>query len=391
VLWQFFHSPKHPAQLNQNVSSTTAGSTSAPGKEFKSEPVQIKDSLVQISSGPTLVSNWTLEKFRRDLKSESKIELHDLTHEPLGAIGFIFDSSEWEYLNQAQGQITKTENGRLVWKYEDEKVLLKRTIQASPDHPYLGVEFFAQFKKTRPGYAFVSVSGRAEDKDADLIDRKLVYWSGKSLNSTALKGTIDLAAIKDPVQWVGVTNRYFLLSVISAAPVSPTAVQQGAGPMSGRISMVWPIQSDTITVPVRVFFGPKELQLLHSVEPTLDQTVDFGWFTVVAYPLLRLMNWLFGFFQNYGVAIILLTVLVKLITLPLTYKSMKNMKEMARLQPQLKKIQDKHKDDREALQREMMSFMKTHKYNPMAGCWPMLIQMPIFFSIDKEHFSMDAV
>jgi YidC/Oxa1 family membrane protein insertase len=123
------------------------------------------------------------------------------------------------------------------------------------------------------------------------------------------------------------------------------------------------------------------------VEPTLDQTVDFGWFTVVAYPLLRLMNWLFGFFQNYGVAIILLTVLVKLITLPLTYKSMKNMKEMARLQPQLKKIQDKHKDDREALQREMMSFMKTHKYNPMAGCWPMLIQMPIFFALYRVLYS----
>jgi YidC/Oxa1 family membrane protein insertase len=143
----------------------------------------------------------------------------------------------------------------------------------------------------------------------------------------------------------------------------------------------------TLSVPMRVYFGPKELNILRQVEPTLDHTVDFGWFTVFAYPLLKLLKWLYQFVQNYGVAIILLTLLLKIVTYPLTYKSMKSMKNMAKLQPQLQKIREKHKDDKEALNREMLGLMKNHGYNPMAGCLPMLIQMPIFFALYRVLYS----
>jgi YidC/Oxa1 family membrane protein insertase len=123
------------------------------------------------------------------------------------------------------------------------------------------------------------------------------------------------------------------------------------------------------------------------VEPTLDHVVDFGWFTVFAYPLIKVLKWLYQFVQNYGVAIILLTLLLKVLTYPLTYKSMKSMKNMAKLQPQLQKIRDKYKDDREALNREMLTLMKNHGYNPMAGCLPMLVQMPIFFALYRVLYS----
>ena len=138
---------------------------------------------------------------------------------------------------------------------------------------------------------------------------------------------------------------------------------------------------------MKVFFGAKELALLHEVEPTLDHTVDFGWFTVFAYPLLKIMKWFYQFFQNYGVAIILLTVLVKILTYPLTYKSMKSMKEMAKLQPRIKAIQEKYKNDRESLNREMLNLMRSHGYNPMAGCWPILVQMPVFFALYRVLYS----
>src|SRR6185295_11427705 len=104
----------------------------------------------------------------------------------------------------------------------------------------------------------------------------------------------------------------------------------------------------------KVYFGPKELDSLRAVDPTLDHTVDFGWFTVFAYPLLKLLKWLYQFVGNYGVAIILLTLLLKIATYPLTYKSMKSMKEMAKIQPQLQRVREKYKDDKEALNREML-------------------------------------
>ena len=101
--------------------------------------------------------------------------------------------------------------------------------------------------------------------------------------------------------------------------------------------------------------------------------MDFGWFTLFAYPILKLLKWLYSFVGNYGVSIILLTLLLKLVTYPLTYKSMKSMREMAKLQPQLQKLRERYKDDKEALNREMLAMMKSHGYNPAAGCVPMLI------------------
>ena len=99
------------------------------------------------------------------------------------------------------------------------------------------------------------------------------------------------------------------------------------------------------------------------------------------------MKFLYQYVGNYGVAIILLTLLLKLVTYPLTYKSMKSMKEMARLQPQLARLREKHANDKEALNREMLTLMRGHGYNPVAGCLPIVVQMPIFFALYRVLYS----
>ena len=91
--------------------------------------------------------------------------------------------------------------------------------------------------------------------------------------------------------------------------------------------------------------------------------------------------------KNWGIAIILLTLLIKLLTFPLTYKSMASMKKMAALQPQLNALKEKHANDKEALNRELLTFMRTNGYNPMSGCLPMLIQMPVFFALYRVLYS----
>jgi YidC/Oxa1 family membrane protein insertase len=219
------------------------------------------------------------------------------------------------------------------------------------------------------------------------MDRKLVHYSEKSFNYVDLKGNIEQAAVPFSMNWIGTTNRYFLFSLLKADSAQVTGLVQGLGENKGRIMFVYPTNGNRVSAKFKAFFGPKELGTLRKVDPTLEQTIDFGWFTLFAYPLLRFMKLLNDLVSNWGVAIILLTLAVKLLTFPLTYKSMVSMKQMAKLNPQIQKLKDKYGADKEALNREMMMLMKTQGYNPLAGCLPILIQMPVFFALYRVLYS----
>jgi YidC/Oxa1 family membrane protein insertase len=136
-----------------------------------------------------------------------------------------------------------------------------------------------------------------------------------------------------------------------------------------------------------VFVGPKDLKSLdlergpNGTEVHLGEAIEFGWLAILCRPMLWLMQIFFSVFGNWGVAIILLTVVVKLLTLYWTQKSMRSMKEMQRLKPKMDELRERFKDDKERLNQELMSLYKVHKVNPLGGCLPMLIQMPIWFAL----------
>jgi len=219
------------------------------------------------------------------------------------------------------------------------------------------------------------------------MDRKLVLWSDQSISRKDVTEKIEIEDIATPTNWIGATDRYFLLAMLPTTGSAPKALIQQVRPYEGRASLVFPINTQSVTIPLRVYFGPKELHAVRAVDKTLDSTIDFGWFTAFAYPLLRIMKWFYAAFANWGLAIILLTLLVKLLTFPLTYKSMKSMKQMAKLQPQLQKLRERYADDKETLNREMLTLMRTQGYNPAAGCLPILIQMPVFFALYRVLYS----
>jgi YidC/Oxa1 family membrane protein insertase len=129
------------------------------------------------------------------------------------------------------------------------------------------------------------------------------------------------------------------------------------------------------------------MESLRAVDPILSDTIDFGWTTFIAVPLLQALKWLHTFVKNYGLAIIILTFAIKMLLFPLTYKSTKSMSKIAHLQPQLNALREKYKDDKEKLNTEMMKFMKTNGYNPVGGCLPILLQMPIFFALYRVLFN----
>jgi len=131
----------------------------------------------------------------------------------------------------------------------------------------------------------------------------------------------------------------------------------------------------------QVFLGPKDRETLVAAGHQLDRALDFGWFWFIAIPLLSGLRLLHRFIPNYGVNIILLTTIVKAVTLPLTQTSMKSMKAMQKLQPEMQRLRERYKDDQTTLQKEVMELYKRHRVNPVSGCLPMLLQLPIFVGL----------
>ncbi|TNE46910.1 MAG: membrane protein insertase YidC [Deltaproteobacteria bacterium] len=140
---------------------------------------------------------------------------------------------------------------------------------------------------------------------------------------------------------------------------------------------------------VAAYFGPKYYSNLQKVGKNLQQTINFGFFAFLSRPMLWLMQFFYnsmGSWANWGLAIILLTLLVKLITWPLTHRSMASMKKMQKLKPEMDRLKEKYGDDKESFQREMMNVYVKEGINPISGCLPMLVQMPVWFALYNTLF-----
>lgn len=135
------------------------------------------------------------------------------------------------------------------------------------------------------------------------------------------------------------------------------------------------------TIPFRIYLGPKETDQLKELGVSAEKLVDFGFFTIVAKPLLWFLNLTHGLTKNFGIDIIILSILIKIIFLPLTQISFKSMKEMQKVQPEMARLKETYKNDKARLQQEIMLLYKRRKINPMSGCLPMLIQIPVFIAL----------
>ncbi len=129
------------------------------------------------------------------------------------------------------------------------------------------------------------------------------------------------------------------------------------------------------------FIGPKDHRVLESIDPRLTDMIEYGFFTFIAKPMFKLLLFLYEILGNWGWAIVVITILIRLILFPLTFKGMLSMSKMKELAPKMKELQQKYKDDRQKLNAHMMELYKKHGVNPMGGCLPMLLQIPVFFAI----------
>ncbi len=190
--------------------------------------------------------------------------------------------------------------------------------------------------------------------------------------------------LQGKVSWTGFVDNYFMTSVVPATgnPVSVTlqgSEKQVRTLISEGIQTIGAHEAKAYTY--TLYFGPKKLQILETAGNDLAKSVDFGWFDILGKPMLWLLNFFHQYSGNYGVAIILLTMLIKLVFWPITQKGMSSMKNMQKLQPKIAKLRERYKDDPSKMNQEMMTLYKTYKVNPVGGCLPMLIQIPFFFAL----------
>jgi YidC/Oxa1 family membrane protein insertase len=223
------------------------------------------------------------------------------------------------------------------------------------------------------------------------------------LSSTMVRGELTATTYKRVVaapravtepQWTGFDHPYMLIAMAPNPKVPAVEKFTSATSTLGlmQTDLLYPMTTmgagaPAMTHDVVTYVGPKYYEQLEAADkiagfPTgFKETVDLGWFKVIGRPLLSLLQFLFGLVGNWGIAIVLLTVMVKAATLYWTTKSMRSMKAMAALGPKMKDLQAKYKDDRAKLQQETMALYKHNGVNPLAGCLPIFLQMPIWIAL----------
>ena len=186
------------------------------------------------------------------------------------------------------------------------------------------------------------------------------------------------------ILWTSMEEKYFITSMLPSA--STDVKLRIASPYKGFVSSNFLVQKplapqQASSHSFTLYIGPKEMDTLKNMEKHLEEVIDFGYFSFIAKPLLIALNFFYYFLSNYALAIILLTALIKLIFYPLTKTSLKSMKEMQKIQPQMAAIRKKHKDNKEKMNKEIMELYKRNKVNPLGGCLPMILQIPVFIAL----------
>jgi len=215
-----------------------------------------------------------------------------------------------------------------------------------------------------------------------------VYYLKEAVDTLAVKKIKTPVTLGPDVSWGGYESKYFMAALISQQPSLTSLVLSKEGEdmvsvnLEGPRNVIPPQQAGSFRY--SLYVGPKDHGILKSLGLGLENAIDFGsWIKWLALPLLAALKFIYGFVHNYGMAIIILTLFVKIIFWPLGNISYRSMKGMQKLQPKITELREKFKDDKARLNQEVMSLYKIHKVNPMSGCLPIFIQIPVFFGLYK--------
>jgi YidC/Oxa1 family membrane protein insertase len=266
-------------------------------------------------------------------------------------------------------------------------ILTKQTFRIYPDQYKidLGVDVANQSGTPLRGAFSANLEVVPQEKTGYYSFVGLALLLNDKLEELKANGLSEEKVLKGRVDWMAYESDYFISAIVPEIPFDgvfrgrllKSGLLEGAcGPPTIDLN-----PSQGAAYRYALYLGPRDLGVLKRFGHGLDQAINFGWTDIIAKPLLYVLRFFDQYLRNYGVSIILLTILVKILFWPLTHKSYKSMKEMQKLQPRMAKIREKYKNDKQKMNQEMMALYKTYKVNPMGGCLPMVIQIPVFFAL----------
>jgi YidC/Oxa1 family membrane protein insertase len=238
------------------------------------------------------------------------------------------------------------------------------------------------------------VEGKLEARLANLPDTgKKSYYSfvgvalllNDELEQIKPKKMKDGKFLSGPIGWVAFEDEYFITAVIPEDHAEGSF--QGQSLPSGILKATYMAPSISLNSSEHnishftLYLGPRDLYILKALNKKLEKAIDYGMWDIIAKPLLITLRFFNRYISNYGVSILLLTILIKILFWPLAHKQYKSMKGMQKLQPLMAKIREKYKEDKQQMNKELMGLYKTYKINPMGGCLPLVVQIPVFFAL----------
>ena len=300
----------------------------------------------------------------------------------------------------ANYRVSASTDNEVTFETESHGILLRKTYQWVPDQYYLTMKVSLE-NHTNQGLqgtlGLEAVSQQVSEEKKGFLSflkrgsppKDFVYQgSGKIERFRQKQGSSEFVG---PVAWVGMESQYFLTALINRRLSSEQVLRMT---QEGSVLKQALLPEHVVVSPkgrydedFTLYLGPKDRKHLELAGVGLEGAVDYGWFGVIAVPIAKLLQFFYGWVRNWGLAIILLTVFVKVLTNPLAIKSLQQMKEMKKLQPEMQRLKEKFKEDKQRLNMEMMQLFKTHKVNPMGGCLPMFLQMPIYIALYKVLYN----
>ncbi|MGB8413339.1 MAG: membrane protein insertase YidC, partial [Candidatus Binatus sp.] len=334
------------------------------------------------------LKSFVLRRYRQNAAKDSPpyemVQVQTGGHLPLGAVmtrgGQVFDDRDLSYATSAPAQIkpaagadatatfvATTADGTTITKtftFRASSYVFSMDVAESggPAPDQLGVSM-SQPLTAHQGYYDIP------ELQADVAD-KVITENEKKLQ----KGVPPAAGT---ITYAGFGDRYFLAVFLPTAPTSGMLTMAYAG--DEAIARI--LFDGAARIHSEIYMGPKLLEALEAVNPALHKSIDFGFAGILAIVFLRTLKLFHYIVPNYGVDIILLTVSIRIAFLPISIKSQRSMMKMQRLQPQMERLREKYKDNNEQLQKEMVDLYKRNHVNPLGGCAPMALQLPIFIGL----------
>ncbi len=317
-------------------------------------------------------------------KNEKPIEISNLV--PVGHRPMATNLPQ----NTVAYSLSKSENN-LTCTTTTDNLKITKIYSIDPDsyiiNANLKIENISNKEITFPSYTVCTGTiFPGEETQASMYTSATNLIDGKPVQTKLGKAGFRIAK-PGKIFWSAIKNKYFTIILkpqtqASMVTISDYEVEKKRG-IWQQISMP-PLTIQPHGIAEESFFiyaGPKKYEILKSLGSDMDQIMDFGMLAPISKATLYILNLFYKLIKNYGIAIILLTILVRIVLYPLTIKSYKSMREMHKLQPYIQELQKKYKDDPKRMQKEMMLLYKEHKVNPFSGCLPMLLQMPILIAL----------